>query len=263
MTEPERKRHLGLFLAALLALGLLAYAVVHLLRWQSGGEAKEGGITVRQIALNQAPMMVQDAAARLATSRVGYVMPMGDVTYLVISSGVMGERMVIVGARRAPDSPLIAVRLGSATNGEPLIVAEMKASVSDPRMVHFELDNYTGVIPALINRDGLTLARLPDKEMLAMVGPQPNTRVMGNMVQVSGYARFPDGRVSIQVFSTGKGRVLGEATNVVVAALGPDWGSFRANVPLTLPQGTDEGVLLIYHPQSDAKVAIPVRFGAK
>lgn len=256
----ERRKHLALMVGAVAALSLLAVAMIYLLRWYGGG-TKSDEITLRKIPLYQAPMLVQEAAAKLARSRVGYVMQVGEVQYLVISSGEMGERLELKGAQKMQGKPVVGVQLSTGAAGERLLVAEIRPGVADPRLLRFDLDGRVGAIAALINLHGLPLVSLPDKEQIALVGPQPNVRVMGSMVQVSGFARVPDGRLQMQVLSAGKGQVLGEGKDVLTAAPGPDWGSFRVNIPLHLLSQEGEAVLMVYHLDSEAKIAVPIRYG--
>lgn len=260
---PVQRRHLSLLVVGLLALGLIAFAVFHVLRWQAGGGGKAGSIVVRRVTVAQAPMAVQEAASRLATSRVAYAIPIGDVTYLVISTGEMGERVEVAGARQDEAvSGLIHVDVTSSSAGERLLILEMRASVYDTRMVQFNLDGHAALLPALVNADGVPLMALPDKEFLVVAAPQPNTRIVGGVVQVSGYARIFEGQFQATVFSAGKGRVLGEAQ--VAASVGaPNWGSFRVNIPITVPQGITEGVLVLHDDQTGVKMIVPLHFGTK
>jgi len=259
---PDRRRQLGLLLVGLLALGLVAFAVFSILRWMGGGGVKPGGIAFKRIALSAAPQAVRDAAQQLATSRVGYAMPMGGVTYAIISTGAMGERVEVAGARQNGSLIELDVRSGGE-KGDRLVIIEMKAAVADTRMVQFDLDGYPAMIPALVNRDNLSLMALPDKEYLITVKPRQGDRVGTTAVDVSGYARIFEGQFSITVYTAGKGRVLGETQHVMAAIGAPNWGSFRAIVPVAVPPGITDGIVLLHDAETGVKLAIPVKFGSK
>ncbi len=263
MPQPDRRRHFGMLLAGLLALGLIAFAVINLLRWYGGGSWQDGGPALRHIPLSEAPLSVQQAAARLAESRVGYAMPLGEVTYLIISTGSHGEQLVLDGARQMEGSRYVDINLRSVTRGDRLIIAELEMPISDARMVQFNLDGYPAAIPALVNTHGLPLVALPEKGSFAVVSPKAGVRLMGHTVQVSGYARIFEGRFNVAVYSVNKARPLGQATGVAAAVGAPNWGSFRANVPVQIPAHITEGIVLIYDEQTGAKLPIKVRFGSK
>lgn len=259
MTRPDQKRHFGVLLLVLLGLGLAAFAVVNL--FKPGGPTKPGGITVTRIPLAQAPLQVREAAEKLAVSRVGYVIPQGETAYLIISTGNGGERVDVAGARRS--GTIIDIDVRSSSSGDRLIVAVLKAPVTDTRLVQFHLDGYAAAIPALVNADNLPLRELPDKGSLVLISPVAQERVAGGTVQVSGFARIFEGQISIAVYSAGKGRILGESRNVSAAIGAPNWGSFKVNIPFEEVRGLTEGVVLVYDEDSGAKVAIPVKFGAR
>jgi hypothetical protein len=258
--RPNRTKHLGVILLILLGLGLAAFAAVNILHWRGGG-AKTGGMGIARITLAQAPLRVREAAQQLAASRVGYVVPDGNVSYLIISTGIGGERVDVAGAKRSGSIIDIDVR-SNATKGESLIIAKLNAPVTDARLVQFHLDGYAAGLPALVNADNLPLVTLPNKEALVLVSPTAGDRIAGGMVQVSGYARIFEANVSVAVYSAGKGRILGQQ-NVTAAIGAPNWGSFKINVPYEQVAGLAEGVVLVYDNDSGAKLAVPIRFGAK
>lgn len=261
MGRPDRKKQLGVMLLVILALGLAVFAALNILKGGTGGPPTPGGLTVTKIPLAKAPLPVREAAEKLGTSRVGYVIPQGNEAYLVISTGPAGERVDVGGAKRAGTMIDIDVRSDSA--GERLIVALLKAPVADTRMVQFHLDGIAAGIPALVNRDNLPLLPLPDKGSIVIGSPLAQERVAGGTVQVSGFARIFEGQISIAVYSAGKGRVLGESKNVSAATGAPNWGSFKVNIPYEVIRGLTDGVLLVYDEESGAKVAIPIKFGAQ
>lgn len=261
----DRKKHLAMLLAALVATGMLIFAGVHLARWVKTGGDLKGGLSARRIPLRDAPAMVQSAAAHLMGSRVAHVIPMGEVTYLVVSAGTSGERLSLVGARResAAGAEALRVDLKSDPAGDRVLIAVLNAGVVSARSVGVTIDGRMGLVPRLINDDALPLSALPEFESLVVLFPQEGVRLAGSAVEVTGFARLPGGRLSIQLFTAGKGRSLGEEATVVASAGSPDWGSFRALIPANVPDGVTEGVVLVYDKESGAKVAIPVRFGSK
>lgn len=259
----ERKRQLALFLATITVLGLLAYAGLQINRWRSAGGSIGGGLATGQISLRDAPEEVQAAAARLAPSRVGYAIPMGTTTYLIISTGSSGEMVSLVGAERIRGVPPKAVvNLRSNPGGQRMIIARVHGMPALPADITFAVDGRPGAIPALVNRDGLPLVTLPEAGHLAVITPESNARLVGSTLEVTGYARLHSGRLSVQVFTAGKGRVLAESLTVAAAAY-PDWGSFRTRISVDVPPGSSDGVLLVYDPDSGAKAVIPIRFAGK
>ncbi|HYG56606.1 MAG TPA: hypothetical protein VD902_00865, partial [Symbiobacteriaceae bacterium] len=204
MPQPDRKKQFGVLVIVLLALGLITYAVLHVLRWQSGPGKVETGLTIQKISLAQAPPAVQDAAFQLRNSRAGYVIPQGNMAYVVVSTGTGGEAVDLAGARRS--GAMIDLDVRTSPSGAPLAIGLLKAPVVDTRYVQFYLDGRPAVIPALVNGHALPLTTLPDKEFFALVTPREGDRAAGTFVEVSGYARVFEGQFSITVFSTGKGR---------------------------------------------------------
>lgn len=259
----ERKRQLALLLATISILGLIGYAGFQIAAWRSAGGNIGGGLTVKQISLRDAPEEVQVAASRLAPSRVGYAISMKGATYLVISTGSSGELVSLAGAERSQGIPTkVQVNLRASPNGHKLIIARIHGLGLSPAHVSFAIDGREGAIPALVNQDGLPVVTLPLSEHLAVLAPEINARVVGGTIEVKGYARLHSGRLSVQVFSAGKGRILGESITTT-AADHPDWGSFRTRVQVEVDPSHREGVLLVYDPDSGAKAVIPIRFADK
>lgn len=259
MLQPDRRRQLSILLATLLALGLIAFAVINVLHWYRGGA--KAAEQLQRLQLHEAPMMVQEAAAKLSSSRAGYAIPFGNATYVVISTGPGGERIDLAGVK--VEQNYVDINLRTSSAGERLLIAKLNRAVSDTRMVQFNLDGHFALIPSLVNAHNLPLVALPDKQSFVITAPAAESRIMGNELQVSGYARVFEGQFSITVFSANKGRILGEVSAASAAVGAPNWGSFKVNVPLNLPAGITEGVLLVYDQESGAKVAVPIRFGTK
>lgn len=262
MPQPDRRR-LAQLVLVLMGIGLVAYAAISILHWQKPGTIpdKNKGLMVRKIAMTEAPQSVQEAAAKLALSRVGYAMPVGDATYLIISTGDMGERIEVAGARST--GGLIEVDSRTTGNGERQVVAVLNTRVADQRSIQFNLDGHPAVIPILVNVDDLPLVALPTKGSLALVNPVANARIQGGIVEIAGYARVFEGRFNITVYSDGKGRVLGEAKGVAAAAGAPNWGSFKLTVPVDLSSGATKGYVLVQDEDTGYKLLIPVQFGKK
>lgn len=262
MPQPDRRRSFGILLAALLALGLIAFAVINVLRWHRGGPSKETGIAIVPIALSEAPADVQEAAAVLKTSRVGYAMPKGKTTYLIISTGQSGEAIKLVGAMSEEgNAGPIGVHLQTSTYGQQMVVARMDMAVADTRAIYFYLDGQMAAIPAVVNAHGLPLTAFPDKAQIVVVSPLAGERMAGNMVQVTGYARVFEAGFQVQVIAAGKGRVIGEAVGYAAAGA-PNWGSFRVTVPVNAA-GVTEAIVVLHESQSGAKAAVPIKFGSK
>jgi hypothetical protein len=262
MARSDRTKQLGLMLAVIVGLGLMAFAAINLFRSHPGGGGTAGGnVAVKRVALSEAPQSVREAAAQLAASKVGYVMPQGPMAYLIISAGPNGGGIDLAGAKRA--GSIIDIDVRSKAGGDRVVIGLLQAPVADTRMVQFHLDGEAAGIPALINTDNLPLVSLPDKGGIVMVAPVTGERLAGTMVQVTGYARLYEGRFHATVYSAGKGRVLGESKSVVAATGSPNWGSFKVNIPVDVPQGMTDGVVLVYDEQTNTKVAVPVKFGSK
>lgn len=255
----QRTRVATLVLAAAMILGLFVVAAQDAGRWFAG---RRGGLDLRRIALTEAPTAVKEAAGVLRSSRVAYVMPQGNTTYILVSTGEFGAPVEQVEAVRQSDrSPAIQISLRSSPAGNRLLVLAITAAVEDPRMVRVALDGHP--MSMLTNPDHVPLTALPDHGSLVLVAPENHVRVAGAAVEISGFAKVYDGRVSVQVFADGNGRVLGEAQEIPVAAASPDWGSFRTHVAFSVPPDVTQGYVLVYDRKGGTKVAVTVRFGSK
>jgi hypothetical protein len=257
--RPDTRRHFGILLLVLVGLGLAAFAAINFLHLRPGTGKPPGlgGITVKKITLNAAPPQVRDAALKLATSRVAYTIPQGNVTYMIISTGTMGEPIDLAGASRS--GSLINVDVRTAGSGDRLIIAAMTAAVTDTRTVQYHLDQAAN-IPALINTDNLPLVALPDKGVLVIVSPTAGDKVGSGTVQITGYARVFEGQFTAAITAAGKGRVLGELRKGIAATAAPNWGSFKINVPYTAVSGITDGVVVVYDEESSGKATVQVRF---
>jgi len=259
----ERRRQLAILVASVLAIGLLVFASVHVARWYRGGEASvQQGI--RRIPLREAPMEIQEAAGRLASSRVAYAIARGATTYLIISTGIMGERIEL-GTSPLPTQQGAPFELNvrSSPGGERLIIAAVGSQSVNPNAIRYLLDGMPGRIPALINPDGLVPVTLPDEGGLVVTGPDPHAYILGNVIHISGFARLPSGRFQVQVLAAGKGRILGELKDAIASTGAPNWGSFRVSVPIEVPEGVTAGTVVVHDPVTGARVPIEVQFGRR
>lgn len=218
-------------------------------------------VMLTQIGLGDAPAEVADAAARLMHSRVGYAMPVGGRTYLIVSSGSDNLKMSLVGAVGQPGTgtpSFVDVNLASSTGGGRLMI--LSAPIAGGAEYQFNLDGTYAAIPTLINRHGLPLITLAHDGRFALISPASDEVLSGRTVEVSGYARVFEAQFTLKAMSA-KGRVLAE-TQVMPAAGAPSWGSFVAS--LTLPDGEmpETGFLVLEDPMTEGKLVVPVRFRA-
>jgi len=257
----DRRRQFGLVLLVLLLSGLAAIAVVSALRWELGRLGST--VAYRLIGLDNAPVVVQEAARQLKHSRVAYAVPVGSATYLIISAGDAGSGLELKAVRAGQPAGRLDVELGTRAKGERLILATIPTRPDDMAAVHFRLDGREGRLPALLNPDRVPLVGLPSEGGLVVQSLQPEATVTGGVVEVAGFARTGSGQISIQVFGDGVQVPLGELLRLKAATTAPNWGSFRAAVPVDVRHTVSHGVVLVYDPDSGTKAVIPVRFGHK
>lgn len=218
-------------------------------------------VTLTPVRLMDAPAEVADAAARLMHSRVGYAMPVGGRTYLIVSSGSDDLKMSLVGAVGQPGTgtpSFVDVNLATSSSGERLMI--LAAPIAGGAEYQFNLDGTYAAIPTLHNRHGLPLVTLPHVGGFVVISPASDETVSGRTFDVSGYARVFEAQFTLKAMSA-KGRILAE-TQVMPAAGAPSWGSFVAS--LTLPEGEmpETGFLVLEDPMTEAKLVVPVRFRA-
>lgn len=212
----------------------------------------------RQIPLSGAPAIVRDAATTLSGSRIAHAITLDGATYVVISTGSEGERLQVEGIRVEQGAATVSLRRSPA--GNSLYIGQIKPDLARDVALRVQIDGGE-TFPTLSNPDGLPVPALPPNTAFVVLSPKEGTQVGQPVVEVVGYARVGAAKVQASVYSPGKGRVLGHA-EAVPAAQAPNWGSFRLTIPVELPAGVKEGVVLVYEQESGAKVAIPVKFGA-
>jgi hypothetical protein len=259
MPQPATRRLLGIILVALLGLGLVSFAVVHVIKWRTTKVPPKPSSMIKVIKPSEAPLSVQEAAAKLAGSRVAYAIPMGRVTYLIISTGDMGELLEVAGAQVMGSS--VNIKVGNSSTGNRLLVARLDMTVNDTRMLALQMNGQEAGIPWLVNVDQLPLVNLPDKATMVLTSPVEGSRLTGTTIEVTGYARILPGQFSVKVFSNGKGRVLGDA-KVTTAAGAPNWGSFKVSVSVAIPQTVTDGVVVLYDEARGTNLVVPVKFTA-
>jgi len=263
--------------AIMIAAAVAALALISALIWSGvtgqrtptpGPNTNSPGLGVTSRSLSIAavdmaglPADVRDAANRLMYSRVGYAMPHGDRTFLIISTASDALKIQIQGAEAqstAGDPRLVDVRVRSAANGNRLLVASIPVRVQADYM--FTLDGANGAIPTLNNRHNLPLITLPMDQRFALVAPIANQMVAGHTLLIEGYARVFEAAFTARIV-TEKGRTIAE-TYGLAAGGAPNWGSFRTQFNLYGLELPDSGYLILEEEMTGAKTTIPVRFRA-
>lgn len=257
----KQKRNLMIGGAALLALvAVVAVALVGRLNHQ-GTPAPTGEQQkfIQTIDLASAPPDVQDAAAKLKTSRVGYAIVHPDKTYLIMSTGNEAEKVVLDKADTSPNETnpdFVAVQLKSSPAGQSLLIATTKLTV--PTEYQFDVDGVPAVkMPTLHNAHNLPLIPLDANKHFSLVAPQANALVENGVVHVEGYAQVFEAAFSAEV-TTAKTRVVG-STPVKSAAGAPSWGSFSVDIPIDGKNLTETGFLVL-RADNGLVVTIPIRF---
>lgn len=262
MPKQNVRRKLGFVLATLVAGGLLAFAGVSVLRWharQNDGNPNAGKVQAEAVPLEQAPVLVQQVAGRLTSSRVGFAVPADRDTYLVISTGESGERVVLDAVKAHRGKALDVTLTQSPAAGGRLLVVRVHDKLSVGHVIRYYLDG-VNAIAAVVNADNLPPVPLPAAGTLAVVAPRPNGRVTGTQLTVSGFARIGvDETLSVRVLGGEKGQVLGEASGIRAAALAPDWGSFRVALPLEIPESVTTGTVWVVNDKTGERVSVDVR----
>lgn len=258
---PRIDRKMALLAAGLALLMMVGVGLFSALRparvQQNPGAA--GSFALTTIAMADAPADVQDAAARLMYARIGYAMPRGDRTYLIISTGSDSLKVRIDGAKAQPNATapqLVDVDLSTSAAGQRMIIAS--APYGGQTEYQFNLDGMAASIPTLHNFHGLPLVTLPDGARFVAINPEPNQAVGTQSITVRGYARVFEAAFTVRAV-TAKGRVLGEA-HVMAAGGAPAWGSFVAELRLDSADLPETGFLILEESMTEAKLVIPVRF---
>lgn len=255
----------------MVAAGLAALALIGALVWgamrgrnQPTGTPNPGtvgALALGVISMSSAPADVQEAAARLMHSRVGYAMVTPDRTYLIISTGADDVRVRITGAQGQPASgtpTFVDVNLASDSTGERLLIATTPLTTAAE--YQFNLDGAAASIPTLHNPDLLPLVTLPNGSGFVALSPVSDQLVTTGTLAVSGYARVFEAQFTVRVMSA-KGRVLGEK-HVMAAAGAPSWGSFKADVTIDTTDLPETGFVVFEEQMTQSKLVVPVRFRA-
>ncbi len=256
----------------MVAAGLAAVALISAMVWgiarrgakpvpQTDTQGTVGALTTGVVSLSSAPADVQDAAARLMHSRVGYAIVKPDRTYLIISTGSDDLKVRVAGAQGQPagSTPtFVDVNLASDGSGERLLIAT--TSLTTQAEYQFNLDGVAAGIPTLHNPDMLALVTLPNSGGFVALSPTADQMIGTSVVSVSGYARVFEAQFTVRVM-TAKGRVIGEK-HVMAAAGAPSWGSFKADVAIDTADLPETGFVVFEEGMTQAKLVVPVRFRA-
>lgn len=254
------------------ALGLAALALIGALLWgvlRNQNQAEPAGgynptvsaLTLGAVSLSSAPADVQEAAARLMHSRIGYAIVKPDRTYLIISTGSDALRVRVTGAVGQPPTgtpTFVDVNLASDGSGERLLIATV--SLTTPAEYQFNLDGMAAGIPTLHNPDRLPLVTLPDRGGFVVLSPAPDQVADSGTLQIAGYARVFEAQFTVRVL-TAKGRVVGEQ-HVMAGAGAPSWGSFLTQVSIETANLPDTGFVVFEEEMTESKLVVPVRFRA-
>jgi len=251
----KRNRLIAIVVAAVAAASLLiAYMAGNFLTQSTPTSA-----FISVMDLSAAPFDVQEAAAKLRSSRVGYAMVKADKTYLIISTGNDAQKVKVDRAEGQPDlvnPSFVDVHLNSDAAGGRLLIATTK--LTTPTEYQFDVDGSFAAIPTLHNRHNLPLIPLNAVNRFSLVTPLADQMVQGGTLHMEGYAQVFEAAFTVTV-TTAKGRVIGYAP-VQSAAGAPSWGSFVADVPYDASSATETGFVILEEGMTGAKLVIPVRF---
>jgi hypothetical protein len=208
-----------------------------------------------------APLDVQDAAAKLATSRVGYAMVKADKTYLIISTGSLMDEVVYDRAEGQPDlvtAAFLDLHFKADAAGQSLQIGTVPLTSADTEY-QFNVGETYASIPTLHNRHNLPLIPLDAVKRFSMVSPGEGAMVgSSGSLRIEGYAQVFEASFMVTI-TTSKGRVIGQQA-VQSAAGAPSWGSFVADIPYDTSALTETGFVILDEGMTGAKITIPVRF---
>jgi hypothetical protein len=248
-------------------LGVLLLAGVLIAMWAMPNGAPVKPVDVKPQAFytvidaNTAPADVQDAAAKLATSRVGYPIVKADKTYLVISTGNLTDQIAYDRAEGQPDlisATFLDLHFKADAAGQSLQIGTVPLTGTDTEY-QFNVGESYASIPTLHNRHNLPLIPLDAARRFSMVSPAEGAMVgsSGNL-HLEGYAQVFEASFMVTI-TTAKGRVIGQQA-VMSAAGAPSWGSFVADIPYDTSGLTETGFVILDEGMTGAKITIPVRF---
>jgi len=209
------------------------------------------------------PADVQDAAARLATSRVGYAMVKPDATYLIISTGNPADKISFERAEGQPDMvhpTFVDMHFKQNPAGLSLQIGTTPLTSANTEY-QFNVDGVYASIPTLHNPHHLPLIPLDAKRRFSMVTPAEGQFVGSTgSLHIEGYAQVFEASFMVTI-TTAKGRVIGQK-GVQSAAGAPSWGSFVADIPYDASNLTNTGFVVLDEGMTGAKISIPVVFKA-
>lgn len=220
------------------------------------GPAPSAFVTL--IDLKKAPIDVQEAAAQLQSSNVGYAMVKPDKTYLIISTGEAGPAITVERADAqvtGDPTDFVDLFLKGHASGDRLLVGT--TPLTHAAVHQFTLDGVPAAIPTLFNYHKLPLVHLDESTGFSVLSPTPAMLVVGNSLHVEGYARAFEAQFLVTVM-TEDGRELGRVP-VMAAAGGPNWGSFTADLHLETSDLPDKGYVL-FEGIGKERLQVPVRF---
>jgi hypothetical protein len=257
----KQKRILLMAGSALLALlTIIALVVTGRMSKQTvPGPTGDKQAFIEMANLAGAPADVQDAAARLKSSRVGYAIVHPEKTYLIISTGSAAAKVAYDKVQAQPDQTkpdLVDVFLRSDPTGSSLLLAT--AALTSKTEYQFDLDGRFAAIPTLHNAHNLPLIPLDAATRFSLVTPQADFVAENGALHVEGYAQVFEASFMARI-ATAKGRVIGSAP-VKSAAGAPSWGSFVVDIPYDSQSVTETGFLILEEEMSGAKLVLPIRF---
>ncbi|HWI61794.1 MAG TPA: Gmad2 immunoglobulin-like domain-containing protein [Symbiobacteriaceae bacterium] len=245
-------------LALLLVAGI--FTAQYLRPGKTGPEVKTTSF-FNQVDAASVPADVADAAAKLATSRVGYAIVKPDKTYLIVSTGNPADKVAFDKAEGQPDivnPTFVDMHFKASPSGYALQIGS--TPLTSPSVEYqFNVDGTFAAIPTLHNRHNLPLIPLDAKKRFSMVTPLEGTLIgsSGNL-HIEGYAQVFEASFLVTI-TTAKGRVIGQK-GVHSAAGAPSWGSFVADIPFDTSALTETGFVILDEGMTGAKITIPVRF---
>lgn len=260
------KQKRALIAGGLVAIVLAGFLVAQNMRPKSTGNPDPGvqpQAFYQVIDPSTAPADVQQAAAKLATSRVGYPMVKGDKTYLVISTGNPAEKLAYERVAAQPDTAnasFVDMHFQNSPAGYSLQIGTVPLSGANVEY-QFNVGETYAAIPTLHNRHNLPLIALDAQRRFSMVSPAEGQLIgSSGTFRLEGYAQVFEASFLVTV-TTAKGRVIGQQ-GVQSAAGAPSWGSFAADITYDNSALTETGFVILDEGMTGAKITIPVRFRA-
>lgn len=214
---------------------------------------------VQVVGLSQAPADVQDAAAKLSTSRVGYAIYKPDRTYIILSTGSDALKVSYTEVAGQPDvkaPTFVDLFFNTDADGGRLLI--LTTPWGKGVEYQYDLDGQYGAIPGLVNAHNLPLVPLDETKGFAILQPVPDMLVQGDTLHVEGFARAFEAQFDVTIVSA-KGRELGR-THVMAAAGMNNWGSFVADVPFDTTNLPATGLVIFEDQGGPLRFVVPIRF---